>query len=84
MPETRTVIILSVWLQLQAQPSRTSAELGQTSEDNVLSMRNVIGLKIVATLPYLGLRLALLLPFAPLLFLFSVTCTLMFNQSIFL
>ena len=47
-------------------------------------MWNVIGVKIVATLRYLGLRLALLLSFTPLLFLFSATCTLVLAQSVFL
>ena len=56
-----------------SQPSRVSAGSGQISEDNAPSMRNVIGVKTVAILGYLGLRLGLLLSFGPLLFLFSAS-----------
>ena len=63
-----------------SQLSRASAEFGQTSEDSAPSMRDVIGVKIVASLGYLRLHLALLLSFYPLSFLFPATYKSVLNR----
>ena len=57
-----------------SQPSRASAELGQTSEDNALSMGNVIGNKIVATLGTWDYAWRYCFSLPPFFFLFSATC----------